>query len=105
MLIFRGDVVGEAGTMLGAGLGEKVREGLVTDTGKHPKRLCKECGQKFVDLTRHKREAHNKTNPEYSCKFCSYTYGRSYDIKRHQNKCRRYRTRSGSPVANRPSTD
>ena len=105
-----GDVVGEAGAMLGAGLGMGVREGLEIDTAEQggisqPKRLCKECGQKFVDLPRHKSEAHSNTKPVYSCQFCPYTNGRSYDTKRHQEKCRRYRTRRGCPVDNRPSTN
>ena len=94
--------MGEAGAMLGAGLGMGVREGLEIEAAK---RLCKECGQKFVDLPRHKREAHSNTKSVYSCQFCPYTNGRSYDTKRHQEKCRRYRTRRGSPVDNRPSTN
>ena len=43
--------MGEAGAMLGAGLGMGVREGLEIEAAKL---LCKECGQKFVDLPRHK---------------------------------------------------
>ena len=99
---YRGET--RAGAVMESGLGAQI----LTAMEKHgvtSLRLCSDCGQKVKDLTRHKKEVHKKGKTVYSCQHCSYSCHRGYDLKRHKKTCRRYRTRRGSPVDNKTSTN